>query len=67
MIEGPTKREPKKDVCHIYPKKKKELETRTLKRIILKSQFDDDKKREISLKRQKRYEESIMKDSVNLQ
>jgi len=67
MIEGTAKREPKKDACHIYPKKEKELETRTFKRIIMMFQFDDDEKRETSLKRQKRHEESIMRDSVNLQ
>jgi len=62
MIEGTAKREPKKDVCHIHPKKEKKLETRTLKRIILMSQFDDDEKRETSLKWQNRHEESIMRE-----
>jgi hypothetical protein len=55
------------NLTHIFPKKEKEPETRTLRRAIMMSQFNDDEKREILLKRQKRHEESIMKGNVNFQ
>jgi hypothetical protein len=39
------------NLAHIYPKKEKQLETRTTKRTILMSQSDDDEKKETLLKR----------------
>jgi len=38
---------------HIYPKKEKELQTRTTKKVVLMSQFDDDEERVTMLNRQK--------------
>jgi hypothetical protein len=44
------------NLTHIYPKKEKEPKTRTLKRIVLMSQSNDDEEKETSLKTQERHE-----------
>jgi hypothetical protein len=54
--------------AHIFPKKEKEPETRTIRRTILMSQSDDDEEEKIALlKRHNKHEDSTMKGNVNLQ
>ncbi len=52
---------------HIYPKKEKQLETRTTKRAIMMFQFDDDEEREILQKRQRRQEDIVLRGNIDLQ
>jgi hypothetical protein len=56
------------NLAHIFPKKEKQPKTRTTRRAIIMSLFDDnDDKRDTLLKRQRRQEDITMRGSVNPQ
>ncbi len=52
---------------HIFPRQEKQPKTRTTKRAILMSQFDDDEAKEILQKKQRRQEDTIMRGNIHPQ
>jgi hypothetical protein len=55
------------NLTYISPKKDKQIEIRTTKKIIMMSQSNDDEKREILLKRKTRQEDITMRGNIHLQ
>ncbi len=52
---------------HISLKKEKQLETKTTRRAVLMSQFDDDEKRDTLQKKQRKQEDIAMKGNIDPQ
>ncbi len=50
---------------HIYPKKDKQLEIRTTKKVVLMSLFNDDEKRKTLQKRYRKHEDIAMKGNFD--
>ncbi len=52
---------------YISSKKEKQFKTKTTRRVILMSQSNDDEERETMLRRQGKYEDIVMRGSINPQ